>query len=323
VPKRSNFFQDVVALVQRHSADDAIVEDSGSLVDSSTGEEREVDVVIRREVAGYEVTISVEAIDRSRRASVEWVEQMLGKHESLPTDKLVLVSNRGFSGSARQKAEKAGAVAIEPRDIASPDDANRTGGKLDEVWPKNVSFTVDQVSLRTSTPAGQEPLEDFTPGMAICAADGTQLGTLTDLVTGSASAALDKEFETLARDVTTEEARRLTVHVEPVEVGEARISVYVRTATPPPLLYHIEALDLGVNAVIRSHGAVSLEHKNFGDVPTSFGEVTTSERRGALVITERPGDHRATIRLRESPSSDAIDIEMKSVAAPRDGAQDR
>lgn len=68
------FFQEVVAIIQEHMAGDATVEESGMLVHRVTGEEREVDVVIRSEVAGHEIIISVEATAVGRKADTTWVE---------------------------------------------------------------------------------------------------------------------------------------------------------------------------------------------------------------------------------------------------------
>ncbi len=61
------------------------------MLESRAGGEREVDVAISSEVAGHKVTVSVEATASRRPATVEWVERMVKKHESLPTSKLVLV----------------------------------------------------------------------------------------------------------------------------------------------------------------------------------------------------------------------------------------
>jgi len=51
--------------------------------------------------------VSVECTRRnsSRPATVEWVEQMWGKHHSLTTDKLILVSKSGFTRPALAKAK--------------------------------------------------------------------------------------------------------------------------------------------------------------------------------------------------------------------------
>lgn len=115
MPKRTNLFQEVVEIIHEHMAGDATVEPSAMLRNKRTG--YEVDVVLRSRSAGYEIVISVEAMGRSRPASVEWVEQMVYKHKDLPTSKLVLVAEKGFSPQARALAEAEGVAALAPEDL--------------------------------------------------------------------------------------------------------------------------------------------------------------------------------------------------------------
>jgi hypothetical protein len=108
VPKRSNEFQHLVTLIERLLADsDARVTESKELTDNIIGKPREVDIVIERNDGVRNIVIGVECSgdSTSRPATVEWVERMWGKHSSLPTDKLVLVSQSGFTTSAKKKAE--------------------------------------------------------------------------------------------------------------------------------------------------------------------------------------------------------------------------
>jgi hypothetical protein len=104
MPKRTNAFQNLFHLIYRHRAEGAIVTESKMLVDKVTGKQREVDLVIQSTVAGHAVTIGVECNAKKRKASTQWIEEMQGKHKDLPTDKLILVSQAGFYGSARKKA---------------------------------------------------------------------------------------------------------------------------------------------------------------------------------------------------------------------------
>jgi hypothetical protein len=94
VPQRTNLFQEVVEIIHRHMAGDASVEASAMLPNRRTGASMEVDTVVRTSTAGYEVVVSIEAIARSRKAGPGWVNEMVGKHEDLPTSKLVLVSEK-------------------------------------------------------------------------------------------------------------------------------------------------------------------------------------------------------------------------------------
>lgn len=73
MPKRTNLFQQVVALLHNSVKDAATtVVESEELPERGTGIMREVDVVIRRVVAGHEVVVSVEATATSEPAAVTW-----------------------------------------------------------------------------------------------------------------------------------------------------------------------------------------------------------------------------------------------------------
>jgi hypothetical protein len=89
----------------------------------------------------YEIVVSVEAVGRSRRATVEWVEQMVSKHKDLPTNKLVLVAEKGFSKQARVLAESEGAVPLAPQDLTGADPTERVVGAVRSLWPKVVTFS--------------------------------------------------------------------------------------------------------------------------------------------------------------------------------------
>jgi hypothetical protein len=104
MPKRSNRFQRLIALLNATLADHAHVTESAMLTDAVTGEQREVDVLIRTRAATYDVAIGIEIVGWSRPAGTPWIEKMRGKHENLPTDKLILVSETGFSKPATKKA---------------------------------------------------------------------------------------------------------------------------------------------------------------------------------------------------------------------------
>jgi|NGEPerStandDraft_6_1074524.scaffolds.fasta_scaffold26013_2 hypothetical protein len=123
MPARSNFFQDVVALVARALDPDSTVEESRILPSRTTGAPREVDVLVTGKVGGHPVTVGIEARDSKRKVTVEWVEQQLCKHEDLGTARLVLVSASGFTADAAARAEACGAVPMTPAllfDLSSP-----------------------------------------------------------------------------------------------------------------------------------------------------------------------------------------------------------
>ena len=112
MPKRSNKFQKLVFLINKALHNSCEVTESAFLKDEISGQNREVDILISTATSVYPLQISIEVVDRNRKADVTWVESMHAKHLYLPTNKLVLVSRSGFTNSAKQKADFYGYEAI-------------------------------------------------------------------------------------------------------------------------------------------------------------------------------------------------------------------
>jgi hypothetical protein len=81
------------------------VTESKFLRNRITGSDREVDIVLKGELDGEPLLISIEVIEHRRPADVTWVESMLKKHENLPTNRLLLVSESGFTRQASLMVE--------------------------------------------------------------------------------------------------------------------------------------------------------------------------------------------------------------------------
>jgi len=105
MPPRTNAFQRLVTLLTATLAGQAKVTESAMLQDRVTGERREVDVLVVATTATYTVRLGIEVIAWGRPADTPWIEKMRAKHDNLPIDKLILVSEGGFSRPARKKAE--------------------------------------------------------------------------------------------------------------------------------------------------------------------------------------------------------------------------
>jgi hypothetical protein len=121
MPPRSNAFQRLVTLLHAALADDAKVTESAMLIDKVTGETREVDILISASTASYKVDIGIEVISWRRVADTPWIEKMIAKHADLPTDKLVLVSESGFSKPAKIKAAHNGIETLTIEDASNTD----------------------------------------------------------------------------------------------------------------------------------------------------------------------------------------------------------
>lgn len=123
MPKRSDIFQTLVAQIQHHTSlnTDVSVEESKMLPNSDTGELREVDIVVEGKINNVDVVISFECCRKARTAGSPWVEAMIGKHRKLPTHRLILVSQSGFSKPALLAVEATkhveAATVDEARDV--------------------------------------------------------------------------------------------------------------------------------------------------------------------------------------------------------------
>lgn len=177
MPSRSTILQRVVFHVERQLAANATVEESVLLPERSSKNHREVDVVIRANIGEHSVVICVECQDRSRKATVEWVEQMAMKHSLLPTSKLILVAVQGFTGTAKDKAASFGI------DTYSFDEA--LAADWIELLGKSMSFDMYAFRiLKCGLVLAYNQATEMSVGrnFPLFNSDGTMHGTLGELV---------------------------------------------------------------------------------------------------------------------------------------------
>ncbi len=104
MPKRTNKFQQLVVALEACHSESLVVSESKLLIDTYTGAKREVDIFIESTCGLHDVKISIEVSAKSRPADVIWVEQLVSKHSNLPTNKLALISESGYTKEALLKA---------------------------------------------------------------------------------------------------------------------------------------------------------------------------------------------------------------------------
>ena len=121
MPKRTNTFQQLAAIIHSRLGSGWNVTESLLLTDNITKEMREVDVVAKATVGTYDIYISVECRDHKRPSDVTWIESMAKKHESLLTSKLVLWSRSGFTKAAITKAKALKIDTVSQMSAASAD----------------------------------------------------------------------------------------------------------------------------------------------------------------------------------------------------------
>lgn len=184
MPKRSNEFQRLVRVVEKHYARRGVtVVESAMLPDQDTGNLREVDVFIFGRRWMRRVATSIECTDQARRATVGWIEEMWAKHRSLPTKQLILASRGGYSAGAIAKAAALGVTTIS-HEQGVPDDLDlMIVGSPGEIWVKrpevDPSRTTIDLAIQTSTTGTWHAVP---PGAVLTAEDGTDAMLAFDLV---------------------------------------------------------------------------------------------------------------------------------------------
>lgn len=176
MPRRSNYIQKLVYLLERHISGETDVQQSALLVDRIIGKKREVDIVIAGSLGPREVLIGVEVT--ASRADITWVEQMIGKHKHLPTDKLVLFAQGGFSKDAEEEAASEG---VETVTLGVPEEADwpEIVGKLTKVYLARADLIPEKGTATLKASPGVEP--EVGPDTVLFASNGARVCSFQEL----------------------------------------------------------------------------------------------------------------------------------------------
>lgn len=112
MPKRTNEFQELVTLIQEAVAPKGAKVTASAMVPSpSSGQLREIDVLVEHPGGRQALKVAVEAKDEKRKFDATKIEAIIGKYfgpGALPVGKVVVVTHRGFTKGARARANDVG-----------------------------------------------------------------------------------------------------------------------------------------------------------------------------------------------------------------------
>ncbi|MBN1201711.1 MAG: restriction endonuclease [Anaerolineae bacterium] len=115
MPRKGRDLEILVATVERMlSGTDIEIKSPDKIEGINSKSLREVDVSLRANVGSLQVLVIIEVRDRKNTEDVTWIEQLATKKEDVQASKAVAVSSSGFSGGAKNTADKLG---IELRSI--------------------------------------------------------------------------------------------------------------------------------------------------------------------------------------------------------------
>jgi hypothetical protein len=302
MPKQTNDFQQLIAMVVELLEDGAVVEESREFPDPDTGVMREVDVyaLIRGKANGREIAVAVECVDRSRKMDVTWVEGMFGKHSVLQVaDVMLLVSAKGFYHSAEVKAKRFGYKTISPA-ISKKRLATTIFGTDSPKIGVNVGH-MELVSVQVQMSAvGLTP--DFTmvePDVNVCAyrrADGMELVKAKKYAMDTALKKIVENAQAFMVEQASEEPATVTVD-DPILEGE-RLHVLMRSADgKTQLLAVLDRIEITVRLSVTGMTHHTLTHGgdfDGADFATGTGQVGDYPSRFTMVNT--PAGPRGMLR---------------------------
>jgi restriction endonuclease len=180
MPRRTNDFQELIALINRQLAPaGAVVTESAIREDALTHHGREVDITIQHELAGYPITVIVECRDHDRPQDVTWIDALIGKYLHQVAH-VVAVSSSGFTNQALDKAK---AVGITTMAIEEARDTNwqKWVAAMKSIWvtlhgrTMTGIFNINLVDRTIKTPPSPPLMAGNKPGDVVFEqADGIQ-----------------------------------------------------------------------------------------------------------------------------------------------------
>ena len=293
MPKQTNDFQQLIAMVVELLEDGAVVEESRLFPDPDTGVKREVDVyaLVRGKANQKVFAIAVECVDRSRKMDVTWVEGIYGKHSVLQVaDVVLLVSAKGFYHSAEVKAKRFGYKTISPAISAK-----RLATTIFGTDGHGLGVTVGHMNLvgvqAQMSAAGLTP--DFTmveSDVSVCAyrrADGMELVKANKYAMDAAVKKITEDAQAFMAEQASDETTIVTVD-EPALDGE-RLHVLMRSADgETELLAVLDRLAITVRFSATGMTNHTLTHGgdfDGADFATGTGQVGNYPSRFTMVNT--------------------------------------
>lgn len=279
MPRRSNQFQKLIHLLHHQLAGAAKVTESTLLQEYTTGEEREVDIVVETLAGSYSIVIGIECTSCKRRADVTWIEGMWAKHQKLPTNKLILVSKSGFTKPAIREAELKGIEVLSISKAQSTD------------WTSIVKNEKDLFFIRVDTsPRSCE--------LVLLSGDGgetrTKLANPDDMLfndVGEAQATMRQIILSLLGEPTTK--KMIFENMPRIEDSHLIASYQVPKGwyvvdrdgnkhLVKELHYHCECKR-------REKTPIKLSGGTFGGIPVCYGQLCGSSWKGVFAASQEKG----------------------------------
>jgi len=293
MPKRSNEFQRLVALLTMVKSDGAIIHESVEIETLDGGKEREIDVVAVGAVAGHRTVVAIEARDTKRKQDVLWVEQAKTKFERLGANVKILAWSSGFTAEALGSATKFGIKTITPGEVTE-----KFGGRVVNSvtqaeyhhWVTLVKKTDIVVSLD-----GQIDRREMVGTFPIFTGDGVQVGMfdgLVEQVRKHHTQSHQEHWDEVAREGEKQYGTGKFQYLATGDYPDPTVNdqkIYVKGLDPAGREILLELVNVIVTFEAKRIVAdVSLRHGEYDGTYFSTGTGALDDAKVQLVYTETP-----------------------------------
>jgi hypothetical protein len=247
---------------------------------------------------------------------------MIGKHADLPTDRLVLVAEKGFSRPARRYAAQKGVALIAPKDFQGENPSLRVVSRIERMWPKGLALTPESLRILVRKPDGSLLRIRDAPGDGLLYfLDGTVIQTHWDAF----KMLFETQFPRLAEMVDLGGATEDRSEPFVLQVGHPDAPFeLVRRGSPepvclrwevsdPPEMHQVVVMEYTGRLVINV-AEVTLTHKRFAKSNIAFGEAPFGGRGTLFVLTEDEQGGKMSIRVREGALEPVPAVDAGSAA---------
>lgn len=176
--KASRDLELLVAKIQKQLAPDSEVLHDVKLMGRQTKRKRQIDVLVRQRIGQYEISIVIDCKDYKRPIDVKGVEEFYGLLDDVGAQRGVLVCPKGFTGTAKVRAE---GYQI---DLYSPVDTDPHKWQVKATIPaicdfRNAAFSF---GLKMSAPVPFTMQNNFYETNIAFDEEGNELGTMLENV---------------------------------------------------------------------------------------------------------------------------------------------
>ena len=307
MPKRSNLFQDVVQLVFSHLSPGANIRGSAELVDEGTGQLREVDTVIDTVIDGVPMIVSIESRGRKRAQTIEFIDEMYGKHRRLATNLLILVSKNGFTGTAAAHAHACTDLPILLVAAKDSDDLSTIPEELRSMLFRLWRAAPKDIVVEVAIPTGGSEEVTIAPNILIFSSDGSPTMDGQTLLTNITNSIESQGIEALRNAQGDETHFSIAINVTQSHEAATGNPLDLNLQTSEGELRKIQAVTIAGSLRIAS-GEIPVTHASFQEITNDqttsnvaryvYGRMETPAGTVTYTATERPdGTAQSTLQV--------------------------